>query len=88
MFLLPIDAQVNDYEEDNAQYGKQSIGKITARLKARDIGLEDLSKYTKGSKFWQPYLINTIEMRFFQAILLMTVPHLFQRILQKSLHWL
>ena len=36
--------QVNDYEEDNAEYGKESIGKITAHLKAKDMGLEDLDK--------------------------------------------
>ena len=39
-------AQVNDYEEDNAEYGTESIGKIAAHLKARDIGLEDLRKPT------------------------------------------
>ena len=38
--------QVNDYEEDNAEYGSESIGKISAHLKARDIGLEDISKNT------------------------------------------
>ena len=35
---------MNDYEEDNAEYGKESIGKITAHLKAKDMGLEDLDK--------------------------------------------
>ena len=29
MFL--IDEAVNDYEEDNVQYGEESVGKITAR---------------------------------------------------------
>ena len=29
MFL--IDQAVNDYEEDNVQYGEESVGKITAR---------------------------------------------------------
>ena len=43
-WVFLIDAQVNDYEEDNADYGKKSVGKITAHLKARDIGLEDLGK--------------------------------------------
>ena len=38
--------QVNDYEEDNAEYGSESIGKISAHLKARDIGLEDITKNT------------------------------------------
>merc|ERR1719231_165091 len=28
-WVFLIDAQVNDYEEDNAEYGKESIGKIT-----------------------------------------------------------
>merc|ERR1711948_21495 len=36
-----IDAIVNDYEEDNAHYGHKSIGKITANLTARDMGIED-----------------------------------------------
>ena len=40
-WVFLIDAIVNDYEEDNAHYGSKSIGKITARLKAKDIGLED-----------------------------------------------
>jgi hypothetical protein len=30
-WVFLIDANVNDYEEDNAKYGEQSIGKITAR---------------------------------------------------------
>ena len=38
--------QVNDYEEDNAEYGKESVGKITAHLRAKDIGLEDLGGKT------------------------------------------
>ena len=40
-WVFLIDAIVNDYEEDNAHYGTKSIGKITAQLKARDMGLED-----------------------------------------------
>jgi len=43
-----IDAQVNDYEEDNAQYGTRSIGKIEAHLKASEIGLEDLNGAATG----------------------------------------
>ena len=43
-WVFLIDASVNDYEEDNAEYGKASIGKITAHLKASDMGLEDLGK--------------------------------------------
>lgn len=45
-WVFLIDAQVNDYEEDNAEYGKESIGKISAHLTAKDIGLEDLSEPT------------------------------------------
>ena len=45
-WVFLIDAQVNDYEEDNESYGQASIGKITAHLKAKDIGLEDLSNPT------------------------------------------
>eukprot|EP00092_Neocalanus_flemingeri_P016158 GFUD01017488.1.p1 GENE.GFUD01017488.1~~GFUD01017488.1.p1 ORF type:complete len:796 (-),score=158.21 GFUD01017488.1:53-2440(-) len=45
-WVFLIDAQVNDYEEDNAQYGQESIGHISAHLKAKDIGLEDLRKPT------------------------------------------
>ena len=40
-WVFLIDAIVNDYEEDNAHYGTKSIGKITAHLKAKDMGLED-----------------------------------------------
>ena len=40
MFL--IDDIVNDYEEDNARYGTRSVGKIEARLRGREIGLEDV----------------------------------------------
>jgi len=45
-WVFLIDAQVNDYEEDNAEYGQTSLGKISAHLKARDIGLEDLTDPT------------------------------------------
>jgi len=41
-WVFLIDANVNDYEEDNADYGTASIGKLTAHLTAREIGLEDL----------------------------------------------
>jgi len=41
-WVFLIDATVNDYEEDNARYGTTSIGTISAHLKAKDIGLEDL----------------------------------------------
>ena len=44
-WVFLIDAIVNDYEEDNAHYGSKSIGKITARLKAKEIGLEDIGDY-------------------------------------------
>ena len=40
-WVFLIDEAVNDYEEDNAEYGKASIGKITAKLQAKDMGLED-----------------------------------------------
>ena len=40
-WVFLIDAIVNDYEEDNANYGKASVGKLEARLTAKDIGLED-----------------------------------------------
>ena len=45
-WVFLIDAQVNDYEEDNANYGTESIGKITAHLKAKTMGLEDLTNHT------------------------------------------
>lgn len=45
-WVFLVDAQVNDYEEDNADYGTESIGKISAHLQAKDIGLEDLHKPT------------------------------------------
>ena len=41
-----IDNSVNDYEEDNVKYGDESIGKITAKLQAKDMGLEDLHNPT------------------------------------------
>eukprot|EP00931_Biecheleriopsis_adriatica_P028977 TRINITY_DN17265_c1_g3_i1.p1 TRINITY_DN17265_c1_g3~~TRINITY_DN17265_c1_g3_i1.p1 ORF type:complete len:822 (-),score=103.16 TRINITY_DN17265_c1_g3_i1:114-2579(-) len=41
-WVFLIDQSVNDYEEDNAHYGHQSIGNITAHLTARDMGLEDV----------------------------------------------
>merc|ERR1712037_1071586 len=39
-WVFLIDAQVNDYEEDNAEYGVESVGWIAAHLKAKDMGLE------------------------------------------------
>jgi len=40
-WVFLIDAAVNDYEEDNAHYGSNSIGKIEAHLTAANMGLED-----------------------------------------------
>ena len=40
-WVFLIDEAVNDYEEDNAEYGVASVGKITAKLQAKDMGLED-----------------------------------------------
>lgn len=40
-WVFLIDAQVNDYEEDNARYGRPSVGSISANLTAREMGLED-----------------------------------------------
>ena len=45
-WVFLIDEQVNDYEEDNAKYGTKSIGKISAHLQARNMGLEDISNPT------------------------------------------
>lgn len=45
-WVFLIDAQVNDYEEDNANYGTESVGKIVAHLQAKDMGLEDLTNHT------------------------------------------
>jgi len=45
-WVFLIDAQVNDYEEDNAEYGVESVGWIAAHLKAKDMGLEDIGKQT------------------------------------------
>eukprot|EP00929_Paragymnodinium_shiwhaense_P025556 TRINITY_DN15429_c0_g1_i1.p1 TRINITY_DN15429_c0_g1~~TRINITY_DN15429_c0_g1_i1.p1 ORF type:complete len:781 (+),score=127.63 TRINITY_DN15429_c0_g1_i1:66-2408(+) len=41
-WVFLIDMNINDYEEDNAHYGHKSIGKITAHLQAKDMGLEDV----------------------------------------------
>merc|ERR1719499_1313415 len=43
-WVFLIDQQVNDYEEDNAHYGEGSVGKLVARLKAKDMGLEDIPR--------------------------------------------
>ena len=40
-WVFLIDANVNDYEEDNAHYGHQSIGRITANLTVATMGIED-----------------------------------------------
>jgi len=47
-WVFLIDANVNDYEEDNAHYGHSSIGKIEAHLTARKMGLEDVPSSFKG----------------------------------------
>jgi len=47
-WVFLIDADVNDYEEDNARYGSDSIGKIEAHLTVRSMGLEDVPKSFKG----------------------------------------
>lgn len=47
-WVFLIDNSVNDYEEDNAHYGTASIGKISAHLQAKDMGLEDVPKTFKG----------------------------------------
>ena len=36
-WVFLIDAAVNDYEEDNAQYGQRSVGKISAHLTAANL---------------------------------------------------
>ena len=45
-WVFLIDQAVNDYEEDNAEYGVASVGKITAHLQAKDMGLEDTQSPT------------------------------------------
>eukprot|EP00036_Acanthoecidae_sp_10tr_P009085 CAMPEP_0182915416 /NCGR_PEP_ID=MMETSP0105_2-20130417/316_1 /TAXON_ID=81532 ORGANISM="Acanthoeca-like sp., Strain 10tr" /NCGR_SAMPLE_ID=MMETSP0105_2 /ASSEMBLY_ACC=CAM_ASM_000205 /LENGTH=863 /DNA_ID=CAMNT_0025052283 /DNA_START=14 /DNA_END=2605 /DNA_ORIENTATION=- len=40
-WVFLIDDSVNDYEEDNANYGHASIGKIEAHLTVGSMGLED-----------------------------------------------
>lgn len=40
-WVFLIDANVNDYEEDNAHYGHESIGRITANLTVATMGIED-----------------------------------------------
>jgi hypothetical protein len=40
-WVFLIDANVNDYEEDNANYGEKSIGRITANLTVATMGIED-----------------------------------------------
>lgn len=47
-WVFLIDNAVNDYEEDNADYSKASMGKITAHLDGSMIGLEDTpTNYSK-----------------------------------------
>jgi len=46
-WVFLIDATVNDYEEDSAHYGEASIGKITAHITGRTMGLEDTPKAFK-----------------------------------------
>ena len=43
-WVFLIDDAVNDYEEDAVAYGTPSVGKIRARLTARQLGLEDTPK--------------------------------------------
>lgn len=43
-WVFLIDERVNDYEEDNAVYGKASIGRIEAHLTGQLMGLEDTPK--------------------------------------------
>merc|ERR1712100_207919 len=47
-WVFLIDANVNDYEEDNAHYGSTSIGKIEAHVTGRTMGLEDVPSSFKG----------------------------------------
>lgn len=47
-WVFLIDQAINDYEEDNAHYGTSSIGKITANLTGRQLGLEDVPESYKG----------------------------------------
>eukprot|EP00756_Hemistasia_phaeocysticola_P029881 Hpha_TRINITY_DN16259_c2_g9::TRINITY_DN16259_c2_g9_i1::g.16440::m.16440 len=51
-WVFLIDANVNDYEEDNAHYGHQSIGTISAHLTGRDMGLEDVPGNYSGLTFY------------------------------------
>jgi len=41
-WVFLIDANVNDYEEDNDHYGNVSVGHITAHLTVSTMGLEDV----------------------------------------------
>eukprot|EP00949_MAST-11_sp_MAST-11-sp1_P001864 g1864.t1 len=41
-WVFLIDATVNDYEEDNANYGHQSIGRISANLTVAHMGCPDI----------------------------------------------
>ena len=43
-WVFLIDDAVNDYEEDAVAYGTPSVGKIRARLTARQLGLEDVPR--------------------------------------------
>jgi hypothetical protein len=47
-WVFLIDLAINDYEEDNAHYGTQSVGKIEAHLTGKDMGLEDIPPSYKG----------------------------------------
>jgi len=51
-FVFLIDANVNDYEEDNANYGTASMGKISAHLTVQEMGIEDIPKaFTRITPF-------------------------------------
>lgn len=47
-WVFLIDASVNDYEEVQCQPDSTCIGSITARLTARDMGLEDIPQNYSG----------------------------------------
>ncbi|CAE7611237.1 unnamed protein product [Symbiodinium pilosum] len=41
-WVFLIDEQINDYEEDSVQYGTESVGRITAHVTGKEMGLEDV----------------------------------------------
>ena len=53
-WVFLVDQSINDYEEDNAEYGTKSIGHIHASLPASQTGLEEIPA---GAKTFSPMVM-------------------------------